>query len=315
MKRSLVLGFGLMLSACGGDDASNGSGSVGPIVAPTPAPSPSSTPTYQSAKDFSADRGGTGVGVKLERVHDSRSTEPYWQTTFIGTSLEQAGTGFTYVANTRSYNYYYGNESQQFDNTFDYPSANGAIGDWNYDASASSPFDEFKRLVISTSNSQYSFDYVGLVSWRSYDANAIVGTEIGVREVLRMSLYGAPTLGLDLPTTGVTNYRSDYGLLNLETGSYSYTMNWETREFSGAETVSCPDPDECPNGNLGELRLTGKLEGPDQIRGTLSGSSGFEGTFVGAFFGPQARELGIVAGATHATEDDRISYLFAKRTN
>ena len=96
---------------------------------------------------------------------------------------------------------------------------------------------------------------------------------MGERETFRAMLYGAPTFPADLPKTGATTFRSSHGPIPTRAADhqYRYTMDWATGEFTSVTIVPCEDPNQCPNGNLGEVRLTGRLVQGSQA--TLLGAS------------------------------------------
>lgn len=298
------------LVSCGGGD-SGSSGGGGTVVAPAPTPSPTASFNYQSAREFSQDRGASGPGARLDRF---RTGGGRWRTLSSETFNPLAAGNFSYVAATPAYQVDFFGEARTFTGITAIPSGLTSQGDWNQNNSViNNQLELFIRSVDTGIN------FVGTGFWRTNNNSSIVGTELGERETVRAMLYGAPTFPADLPQAGGTTFRSPRGPLltptppNTGPTDFRYTMDWASGQFTSVTIMPCEDPDQCPNGNLGEVHLTGRLVQSTQLRGTISGSAGFTGNFVGGFYGPGGLELGLVGDAQHPTLDARLLLVFATR--
>lgn len=307
---AVALAAAVLVSCGGGDSGSSGGG--GTVVAPpAPTPSPTATFSYQSARDFSQNRGASGPGTRLDRF---RTGGQRWRTLSFETFNALAAGNFSFVAATPAYQVDFFGESRTFTGITAIPSGLSSEGDWNQSNSVTN-----NQIELFIRSVDAGINFVGTGYWRSYSNSSIVGTELGERETFRAMLYGAPTFPADLPRAGGTNYRSPRGPIltptppNVGTTDYRYTMDWVSGEFTSVTIVPCEDPNQCPNGNLGEVRLTGRLIQSTQLRGTISGSAGYTGDFVGGFYGPGGQELGLIGNALHPTLDAQLLLVFANR--
>jgi hypothetical protein len=290
-----------MLAGCGG----GGSGG-GTVVTPTPTPT---SPTYLSARDFSQYRSVSDFGTRIDSFRPTLPPAQPWRTLALGTTTALGGIGFTYYPSPKSYQAVYLNEFQEFRQIEAMPAT--WVGDQDYRPGDPSPLRRYFRYVqADTTNSTYDLNYVGIVSWSDYTVGAMVGAERGDREVWRYHLYGAVTVASDLPKTGRTTYRS--GFSPGGGGRIDLTVDWASGEVTGAKRVNCIPSDNCTGADLGELRFTGQFDGTRRVLGTISGSAGYQGTFVGGFYGPRAAEIGIVGDVRHPTRGDSIFPITAK---
>ncbi|HTN14438.1 MAG TPA: transferrin-binding protein-like solute binding protein [Sphingomonadaceae bacterium] len=122
-------------------------------------------------------------------------------------------------------------------------------------------------------------------------------------EPLAAFVFGQPTASGSMPVSGNASYTSDlFGVVVKETGSVPpdfYTMGdgYGSATFSanfGSGTVSTLiNLDTDGGGNFGTLNGSGTItSGGPAFNGTLTGSA--NGGFTGAFFGPNAVEMGYV---------------------
>lgn len=192
----------VVLVSCGGGDIGS-SGGGGTVVAPPPAPAPSPTASfsYQSAREFSQDRGASGPGTRLDRF---RTGGGRWRTLSSETFNPLAAGNFSYVAATRAYRADFFGEAREFTGITTIPTGLSVDGDWNNNVAASG--NEIELFIRSV---DAGINFVGTGYWRSYSNSAIVGTELGEREIFRTMLYGAPTFPADLhPRPAATTFRS-----------------------------------------------------------------------------------------------------------
>ncbi|WP_286880813.1 hypothetical protein [Sphingomonas sp.] len=237
-----------------------------------------------------------------------------WRTLSLITTTTLGGIGFTYRANPKAYRAVYLNEVRDFVRIEMISPAQGMVGDQDYRPADPSPLLRYFRYAQSDDiNSLYSLDYVGTVSWSDYTTATSEGAEIGDREVYRYHLYGAVTVASDLPTAGTAIYRAKFSPGVAVSTSYDLTVNWSTGDVTGTARIPCPQNETCSGSDLGDLRLVGRFDGSRRILGTISGSAGYSGTFVGGFYGPRAVEIGIVGDIRHATRVSSIFVTMAKR--
>jgi hypothetical protein len=305
-KQWLATPVALALSACGGGGTP--SSGVITVVPPTPTPSPPPSPAYQSARDFSQDRAAQDFGARLETF------EPYGQpvkptrTLSIATTTTLGAIGFSYTAAARSYHVTYLGEVRDFVRITPYENP-GASGQADYDPADPSPVQRYFRVVDNDpSFSFYNRQYVGMSFWTDLDTSYATAGEVGIRQIFRYQLYGARTVTSDLPTTGTSTYKLSFPLIS----PVEVQINWASGTISGVARAKCAQNEACPNGDAGEVRLSGTFDGSLRILGTISGGSGYTGTFVGGFYGPRALEIGVVGDYRHATRDSNIFYATAR---
>ena len=298
------------LGACGGGGEATGSGGTVTVPpTPTPTPTPTPSPSYLSARDFTKDRAVDDFGARIETFRAYASPSGAERVLSIGTTTSLGGIGFTYTAATKIYRATYINEVGEFSRIRPYEIPY-FVGDQDYDPSDPSPLRRYFRIVQKDDNiAQNNMDYVGIVSWSDFVTDAVDSGERGDREVYRYHLYGARTVASDLPKTGAVAYRLKIESL---TDGIELEINWATGEIKGTSRVPCPTVETCPSGDLGDVSLAGRFDGASRILGTISGSAGYTGTFVGSFYGPRALEIGIVGDLRHATRRNMIFISTAK---
>ena len=310
--------FALALSACGGESGTTNAGTPTagggtPVQAPGAPPlgstQPPASPVYVSARDFSKDRAVEDFGVRIQRFRTNARSP--WQTESLVTTTTLGVIGFTYRANPKSYHAVFLGEAEDF--TRITPTA-AWVGDQDYRLDDPNPVVSYFRAVQHYgSDPLYDLEYVGLVAWNYYNTLATRGAEIGEREIRRLHLYGAITEYVDLPTTGSSNYRSKFTPLIDRAESFDITMNWATEEMTASARIPCSSQETCSGPDIGDIRLVGRFDGFRRILGTVSGSAGYTGTFVGGFYGPRALEIGIVGELRHATRTENIFFTMSKR--
>ncbi|PTS72375.1 hypothetical protein DBR17_19870, partial [Sphingomonas sp. HMWF008] len=141
-----------------------------------------------------------------------------------------------------------------------------------------------------------SYTVVG--SWGCFDTTANTGR-------IRLAVGGAPTIASDMPKTGTATYATGVGGAALVNGSTisntltanstaTFSANFATGSITTALTLAGPlsNATSGPITNFGTFNGTGTIaSGSPGFTGTISGT-GASGVFAGAFFGPQAREMG-----------------------
>lgn len=299
----------LVLHGCGGG---GGGGSTTPPVvlptptpAPTPAPTPTPTPspTYAEATDFSANRDYLGWGVQFVRTY---TAPPFGSpagtagTSVLTTDLapETRAAGFIYTAATKIYVARWFTEDKSF----------GPVTSFLFQGlipTDTAPDFVRSHFRVHPTIADYT-RYLGFTSWSSFEGDPSNSVN---NSVIRSyySIFGTTTIPSDLPTSGSHQYSLQSGRI---TGGYSgyviggvddllITVNWGTGAITGTLTLQ-PEP-SAPAGtqalvmnfsgtiNMGSSRLSGSITGP------------FAGTFSGAVFGPQGRELGMAMTLTNGS--------------
>jgi hypothetical protein len=312
-KQGMAALVALALAACGGSGGTGSSG--GAIVTPTPGSTPipstpAPSPSYLSARDFTQDRVADDFGVRKESFEPYGAPARPTRILSLSTTTTLGAIGFTYRASSKSYRANYLTDVRDFTRIRPYDDTS-SVGDQDYNPADPSPIQRYFRVVQSGGgNAQNGMEYVGFVSWSDYANDAIDAGERGGREVYRYHLYGAHTVTSDLPKTGTDPYRLNLFPLSKEV---DVQINWVTGEITGAARIPCSAGETCPNGDLGDVRLAGSFDGNFRILGTIGGSAGYTGTFVGGFYGPRALEIGIVGDLRHATRRNDIFVTTAKR--
>lgn len=298
------------LSACSGGGGSNSQNGVINTPQPNPTPTPTSSAQYPLATDFTKDRIESGYGTRFERFRAYGHNSPGWVDVALQTTTTVGAViGFSYQANPIGYQATYLNERATFANATAYTQAPW-LGHLDYDPAPANPHPRYFRVVKRGETAKDQLNYVGLVTWSDFTQNFEHDGVDGDREIMRYHLYGAETLDTEIPKTGAFVYRlSDLSRF----GPFDVRMNWDTSTITGTVRVPCPSGETCTNGDLGDLTFSGILEGGDRILGTMGGSAGYSGTFVGNFYGPNAQEIGIVGDLRHATRAQDIFYAMAKR--
>lgn len=305
----------LALVACGdGGETYGSSGTIAVPPNPTPTATPTPSPSYLTARDFTKDRVVNEFGARIETFRAYSSTSGEEQLVSIGTTTSLAGIGFHYTSATKVYRATYVDdtgkfEEREFSRIRPYDDS-VYVGDQDYEPSDPSPSRRYNRIVRKDDNvAQNNMEYVGIVAWYDYTGNEVESGKRGGREVFRLHLYGERTVKSDLPKTGDTPFRLRIESLksDIELG-----INWATGEIGGTSRVRCPTEEICPSGDLGEISLVGRFDGSLRILGKIGGSAGYTGTFVGGFYGPRAREIGIVGDLRHVTRQNLIFTSTAK---
>lgn len=151
--------------------------------------------------------------------------------------------------------------------------------------------------IVPTSSSGVPFSYTVLGSWGQFDTTTNLGT-------IRLAVGGVPTLGTDMPRTGSATYSAGTGGTIVSSGTVynlqgNSTMNFAANFADNSVTLALFLAGIPANTNVGPAINFGPFNGFGSISantssfsGTLSGT-GATGLFSGAFFGPQAQEMGM----------------------
>ena len=282
MKRWFLAGsgiaLGLLLSGCGG----------GGGVASTP------PPTYTKLADLTGNRTfqSAGVGYKI-----SNGTLPEYSTQKFG-----AGVAIAYTASTDSY-------------TLTAP--DGATDTFSSSTNVPPPGFKSAPNVLTLFNSAggsfslstptlngVAMSYLAMGTWDHIQNGA---------ESYYLGVSGVPTIASDMPRNGTATYQTAVHGVQIQAGAIYDLSSASTATFSadfGAGTIATTL--HLAGARYDPVAMTTGTEPPTDWgsytgNGTIaSGSPGFSGTltstpsstvtasgqFAGAFFGPQAKEMG-----------------------
>lgn len=279
LRKAFLLGTALpvfaALSACSG-----GSGGGGLSSTPTPTPA-----SYTKIVDMTGDRTFQTGGVQY-------NTGP---TGFSNASTQTFGSGVT-VAYTVANDSYRLTAPDGSTVTFDPSNAQTPPPGSNAQVwvkITGTTRDQFFLSVPSVSGVPLSYTLTG--SWGRFDTTNGTG-------LVRLAVGGAPTIASDMPKTGTATYSTAIGGSAVVPGTAApYTLtgsstatfsaNFGTGAITTAMTLGGTQTGPAVT-NFGTFNGTGTLTsaGPG-FTGTVSGT-GANGVFSGAFFGPQALEMG-----------------------
>lgn len=339
MKKCGVCAMALataLLGACGGGGGGgSGGGSSGPPVsgpAPTPTPSPTPTPTvsYPSAFDTSKDFSLRLFGAELVSDFSQKSAESNYALVSQLLTAKALRT-FQFESATKNGTLLDANvQSAILPGSIFRENSNGFIG---YEEETAV---RTRRLSIGVVGQQIggfeeNFRYAAIVSYYLLLADPPPpGFLSGPLIRIANSVYvaGSETLAEDMPKGGTLTYATSTSLdfSDISSGSQPAQYNGAPNRL-GSGTVEPTDLKYDPaTGRLsGVIRLTtgirtdsagnpippvlidfeveGRLIGSGpQFEGEVRTSGGATGQLTGAFFGPQARELGLVFTLSRGTE-------------
>ena len=290
----------LALSGCGGGSSgSTGGGTNGPVtVAPAPTPSPAPTPTpapaasYATGFDFTKDRQFETVGGQVQII--DRPLGGQWVFDRATSSL----------MNTREHN------SAQFDHAGSAMLFKVAAHQSTYPGTllelSQTDYLRWLHLQPETINSLIvsrwpASDYVVLFKeeeqYRFDDGGIMMRSTIE-----RWVLGGSYTLVSDHPTSGSKSYLVGVTSTSVtRDGAMGFTANATVQMNFAGNSFSATIPAvqiSSVNGNApveATLQLSGTLDSATgRLEGTITSAEGiYSGHFAGAFFGPQAAEIGI----------------------
>lgn len=290
----VAVGFALLLTSCGGGGASEPA--PAPVITvPPPAPvitvPPPTTPapTYGSAFDFSADRqfAGSYAEVTLTERKDATSPDLY--------VFESTRTLIAEGSQSGSLNYRAGQQSLSI-------TAGGTTTAFPREAIALSPTGLVLNYAQSTDGLLSTFTLVRpRPEYQYLTANRMTVANSPISDTDRFFLFGAETLGSDLPSAGSTTYAATAltsapsylapggldmkGNLSLDHGSRAIGGTLLASQIS---SVTGTTPLQA------NLTFSGTVTN-GVARGTITSSdSAFTGSFVGRLYGPQGAELGLV---------------------
>ncbi len=278
-----VAALSFLVAACG-------EGSVTSTPAPTPTPTPP-PPTYLKLSDLSGDRTFQTAGVKYD-VSTTGGTSNSSSLTFgngVQVAYTAASDSYTLSipgATTTTFQPSEVQLPQQAPNVVQYlkRDASGAVTD--------------VLTLIAPSSGGVALSYTLVGTW---------GTNLNTAtRTYRIGIGGIPTLANDVPKSGTANYTVGAGGSANDSGTnYSLSPN-STATFSAnfaAGSVATvlnlsgvTGPTAAPV-SFGAFNGTGTISstGPGfngTFTGTAFNSSAVNGVFSGAFFGPQALEMG-----------------------
>lgn len=299
------------LTSCGGE----GSTSAGPSVSappsspapnppppPSPSPSPPPSPTYGMAHDFSSNRQFPAFGVRVVRTATGFVPGGGGQIappSFAAEITEETlAAGFDFTASPRSY------LARWFDDNITAPTQEqtfqGSVSDVYR-----GPSESFSRIQPDVRLTQ-----VGATFWdRSiFQVQGNFGFPNSDRN--HFGVFGFHTQSTDQPAAGNTTYTgypriSLYYPIDIPIGpgftftgsSADLSVNWSTRTV----TVTLRNnytPSSPPN-IVTEFLISGSLPSTTaRISGTVSGG-GYQGSALGAVYGPRANQIGLVFFARH----------------
>ncbi|MFM5918174.1 MAG: transferrin-binding protein-like solute binding protein [Novosphingobium sp.] len=281
-----VAGLGLSLAACGG-------GSVGSTPTPTPTPTPPPA-TYTKLVDMSGDRTFQTGGVQ----YDADATG------FSNGTAANFGSGTT-VAYTQATDTYLltapgGAVTASFSPANAQPP--GPVPNVQQWVKTSGTTTDVLTLIVPSNSSGVTLSYTIIGTW---------GHITPAGQTYRISVGGAPTIATDMPKSGSANYSLAIGGsansngtgYNLGNGNSTatFTANFGTGAINTTLNLGGVANGQTAVTSLGTFTGTGTITGSGPgYSGTLTGTSA-NGIFSGAFFGPQALEMGFtyyLKGAT-----------------
>ena len=273
--------LGLSLSACGGDSVSS---TPPPPPTPTPTPPP---PTYIKLVDITGDRTFQTGGIQYDIDGSGAFSNGSVVNFSSGTTVAYTAATDTYTltapggATTASFapvNALPINPSQP--NAQQWRVVNGTTTD-------------ILTLIVPSSSGGVPLSYMIIGSW---------GHQTPTGTTYRLSVGGSPTVATDMPKTGTANYSlaigggAKAGTTNYNLGGGNSTATFSAN-FGTGQITTALNLAGVPNGGtaitqFGTFNGTGTVtsSGPG-FTGTLTGTNA-NGIFSGAFFGPQALEMG-----------------------
>jgi len=152
--------------------------------------------------------------------------------------------------------------------------------------------------------------HVAIGRWETRGPIRQVGNTVAQTKVFRIFTFGNATPVGDLPQSGTVSFdfrATGYAGRPSQEGARYFlgqpapeggvipglTINFATGDFVG----ELAHFDACFSGvtTCNRFRLRGKLvPGTSRLEGVIDTIDGYEGSFVGSFFGPGARELGLI---------------------
>ena len=277
MKRRLLAGsatmLGLLLSGCGG-------GGGGGVASMPP-------PTYTKLADLTGDRTFQSAGIHFV----------YGNNQVSGESIHKFGAGVTIAYNPTSDSY----TLTAPDGATDSFSSSTSVFPVGYTppANATVLFNNTgSHLTIPTlSASGLTFSYLALDYWTHIQA--------GVESIYH-TVSGVPTLARDMPRSGIATYRAGIAGTVFQGALPTYsTQTGSSATFSadfgaGSVTTTIHLVAAQPNASavdFGSYSGNGSIaSGGPGFSGQLASAPGnaifATGEFSGAFFGPQAQEMG-----------------------
>lgn len=279
-----AIAFTLVLSACGGD-------SGGVTSTPTPTPTPTPTASYTKIADMTGDRTFQTGGVQYNTGPSGFSN---------GTNLAFGnGVRVAYTAASDSYTLTAPDNTTVTFNPSEVvqpaPAANTI--QWLKRNSSNVVTDQFTLIVPTSGGVALSYTIIG--TW---------GTNLNSSSpTYRIAVGGAPTIASDMPKSGTANYTvgvggaanlagAPYNLSGNSTGTFS--ANFGTGAITTALTLTgTPQPSGGTPTTFGTFNGSGTIASNSPgftgtISGTASNGTAATGGFSGAFFGPQALEVG-----------------------
>lgn len=293
LAAAVLAGMGVSLSACG-----DGSVSSTPPPTPTPTPTPTPAPTYLKLTDLTGDRTFKTAGVKYD-VGPAGSSNAAALAYPDGVQVAYTASNDSYTlsvagATTTTFLPSEISQPQPAPNVVQYLKRN----------SSGAVTDVLTLIIPRPGGVALSYTLVG--TW---------GTNLTTSPTYRIGIGGIPTLVTDVPKTGSANYTVGVGG-NANNGGTNYVLSPNsTATFSanfGAGTVATTLNLSGVAGSSTTPVSFGAFTGTGMISSTTPGFGGtFSGTafnasttsgvFSGAFFGPQAIEMGYAYSLTAGT--------------
>ncbi len=150
--------------------------------------------------------------------------------------------------------------------------------------------------------------YVSFGTWL-FDEHNPSGISLSLRKVEDYFYFGIPTAAADLPTTGTASlegivqgklYAADSHEYALQ-GTATFYADFSAGAFSTQLNMTGIGRDFTGTLDIGTLIGGGQISSDSRFRGIWTQSSnGYEGSILGSFFGPQAKEFGYSFGINNA---------------
>lgn len=275
-----ALALALPLSACGGGGGEGG-------VASMPPPPPAS---YTKIVDMTGDRTFQTAGVQYNTSPSGFSN---------GTSLTFGnGVRVAYTAASDSYTLTAPDNTTATFNPSEVvlpPALPNAV-QWAKRNASNAVTDVF--TLISPTPGGVALSYTAFGTW---GANLNTSSP-----TYRIAIGGAPTIASDMPKSGTANYTLGVGgganlagtSYSINNGTGTFAANFATGAVTTTLTIAgMPPSNTAAVTNFGTFNGTGTIASNSPgfsgtITGTASNGTAATGGFSGAFFGPQALEVG-----------------------
>jgi hypothetical protein len=292
------------LASCSGSDDPTPT----PTPTATPTPTPTASPTYTAFPLAAAAEFGT-INASISYTGDpagavtlgGAATDATQNRVRLATSNAIATA--TYVINEAS-------EESRFVNANVTTAPTPAVNEFVFRTTDTATAGKFSQLEFLnntipsqvTSNANLALTNVSYVNWWRGDSTT------GAKRITT-SVFGYQTVTTDMPTTGTQAYTSTVvgrlidvtgGVTTISRvgGTVTVSVNFSTGAVDLAFTLNRTPEGGGATTAYGTFSAQGGIPSKEsRFNASFAGSTTLSGTFVGAFFGSQAKEIGIAFSA------------------